>query len=415
LKFPERPRNISPRAAQDELFDLLDRTVQAHMISDVPIGVLLSGGVDSSGVLSFVAQHADRPVHTFTIGFDGKEAADERPFARIAAERFGTQHHEIAIGGAEFRDFLPKFVWHMEELVCEPPAIALYFVTKLARETGVKVVLSGEGGDEGFAGYNTYRNLAALERIRGLWPPLPKAAVAMARVAASVTGRRQFGRAANYLSTPFEQYYFSRTAAPDSYFHANKRQFFTADFQATLSQPAEDVVASLFSNVRHASPLARMLYIDTKTWLPDDLLIKADKMTMANSVELRVPLLDHHVLEFAASLPDNHKLHGSQTKYVLKNTLAGRVPQELLDRKKMGFPVPIRQWINSELAGFVSDVLLDSRSLSRGYLRRAAVENLIVEHREEANRGAELFSLLSFELWHREFVDRAPVPAVVQR
>ena len=412
LQFPRVPRKVSFAQARAELLDLLDRTVRSHMISDVPVGVLLSGGVDSTGVLSFAVDHADRPVHTFTIGFDGDQVVDERPFARLAAARYGAVPHETTIGPDEFREFLPRYVWHMEEMVCEPPAIALYYVTKLAREHGVKVVLSGEGGDEAFAGYNTYRNQLRVERIRLLGSPWRQTAAALANVAVRLTGRQRLACVARQLQTPLEQRYLSRTSQADGYF-ARRTNVYTDDFFEALSGRDSDEISALFGKVRGATPLSQMLYIDSKTWLPDDLLIKADKITMANSVELRVPLLDHHVLEFAAGLPDSYKVRGASMKHILKEALRQRVPREILDRPKAGFPIPVSRWLSSELHNYASDVLSDSRTYARGYLRRSAIDGLLAEHRRFANRGKEIFSLLVMELWHRQFID--PIGACAAR
>jgi asparagine synthase (glutamine-hydrolysing) len=410
LRFPLSPRQIPFEQARDELVDLLDRSVRAHMISDVPVGVLLSGGVDSSGVLSFAAEHSDRPIHTFTIGFEDEQVVDERPYACVAARHFGTRHADITISPNDFLDFLPKYVWHMEELVCEPPAIALYYVAKLAHEHGVKVVLSGEGGDEAFAGYNTYRNMLALETVRQLGAPWPRVAASLASAAARITRNQRFARIAGGLRTPLEQWYSGRTATPDSSFHALTGDLYTPDFRAALHSGSDNGTGTLFHPVERTTPLARMLYADTKTWLPDDLLVKADKMTMANSVELRVPLLDHHVLEFAASLPDHYKIRGSRTKRVLKEALRHRVPAPLLGRKKAGFPVPIIGWLTRDprLKAFVADVLTDPRTVARGYFQRSAIERLLEANSPSPETGKAVFSLLILELWHRAFVDDFP-------
>jgi asparagine synthase (glutamine-hydrolysing) len=411
LEFPKEPRKLSFSDAKAELVELLNTTVRSHMISDVPVGVLLSGGVDSSGILSFAAAHAETRVHTFTIGFDSEGAVDERPYARLTAERVGSQHHEISIGPNEFRDFLPKYTWHMEELVCEPPAIALYYVTKLARSAGVKVLLSGEGGDEAFAGYNTYRNQMRIERIRRLGAPFIQMAAGLLGMTGSLLKDPRFARAAKDLQIPLEQRYASRTANNGGFFNGLNPNVYTESFLAHLSDSSSNAL-NIPGGVHGTTPLSRMLYIDTKTWLADDLLVKADKITMANSVELRVPLLDHHVLEFAAGLPDNYKVRGSQGKYILKQALQDRVPQEVLHRPKAGFPVPVGRWLGRELASFAQQVLFDHRTCSRGYFRRAAVEQLMADHLREGNRGREIFSLLTLELWHRQFVDVQSAAAV---
>lgn len=412
LEFPPTARNLKFADAKAELDDLLDRTVRAHMISDVPVGVLLSGGVDSSGVLSYATAQGSGTVHTFTIGFGGQDVVDERPYARLAADRFGTEHHEITADAEEFQEALSTYVWHMEELICEPPAIGLYFVSKLARDAGVKVILSGEGGDEAFAGYNTYRNLLRVERIRRLGKPWPELAARLATTLGRLTGQKRLVRAASLFRSSLEEQYLGRTASASSYFGRLKRDLYTDAFQDALRANGLGEIASQHPRLEGVSPLSRMLYVDTKTWLPDDLLTKADKMTMANSVELRVPFLDHRVLEFAAQLPDSFKVRGGQTKHILKETLRRRVPAELLSRRKAGFPLPVSRWLRYELKDFVHSLLLDSKGSAREYLRRSTVQNLLAEHDRSGNRGKEVFSLVVLELWRRQFVG-APVNSTV--
>lgn len=404
LSFVKQTEKLPFVEAKRQLADLIDRTVEAHMVSDVPVGVLLSGGVDSTAVLSFAKRHASSTLNTFTIGFASKQLVDERPYARLAATQLGTAHHEITISPTQFRDFLPDYVWHMEESVCEPPAVALYFVTRLVRDHGIKVVLSGEGGDEAFAGYSTYPNQLYIERLRALGPRLTAAASLLARTAAHITHRQRFARMADLLRMPLESRYFSRTADPTSYFHRAEDALYTSDFRAATVDHRASLISELFDRLPAATPLSRMLYVDSKTWLPDDLLIKADKMTMANSVELRVPLLDHKLLEFAAALPDEYKVNGRKTKYILKETLRPHIPAAIIDRKKAGFPVPIESWINTDLREFFSDILTDSRTISRGYWKRSGIEAMLKDGARD-HLAAELFSLVTVELWHRQFVD----------
>jgi asparagine synthase (glutamine-hydrolysing) len=408
LSFPVNPRSVTFAQAKDELLDLLDKSVEAHMISDVPVGVLLSGGVDSSTVLTLAAQHTTKPLSTFTIGFDGTQFVDERPYAELVAKQVGADHHEITISPAQFRDFLPKYVWHMEEAICEPPAVALYFVTKLAREHGIKVVLSGEGGDESFAGYQTYPKQLWIERIRGMGSSWSSLSSELAHIIAQVTGQKRFADLARLLHLPLESRYFSRTANPTSYFRERQNELYSDDLKAAVDNYQENHLADLFAKMSGRSPLSRMLYVDSKTWLPDDLLLKADKMTMANSVELRVPLLDHKLLEFAAALPDNFKVRGHRTKHVMKEALRGKLPRAIIRRKKAGFPVPVMNWMNAPLRDYVRDILTDSRSLSRGYWKLSGIESMLAADRQ-AHLGAELFCLVTIELWHREFVDGTPV------
>ena len=413
LEFRPTAEHKTLDDAAAALSEMLSEAVRLHMISDVPVGILLSGGVDSTGVLSYAAKLTDKEIQTFTVGFEGEQFADERPYARLAAKRFGTRHYDITMTAEDFRDFLPRYVWHMEEPVCEPPAIALYYVSKLARQH-VTVLLSGEGGDEAFGGYSNYRNLLMLEALKaGLGPFCGVAGGALA-AAGSLTGS---GRAAKYaplLTTPLADYYFSRTASPFSFFNRSKRSLYTEDFSAQLDSGAEpaEVIRKLFGRVAGKDLLSQMLYIDTKTWLPDDLLIKADKMTMANSLELRVPLLDHKLLEFAATLPPAFKVHRLSTKRVLKRAFNGGIPREIIERKKTGFPVPYGRWLSRELAGYVSDTLTSGRAVSRGLLKPQAVAALLEESSANGRLTKEVFSLLVLELWHQQFADAIPEPGI---
>lgn len=403
LRFESSSRWARFDEAVDALQELLPRTVKDHMISDVPVGVLLSGGVDSTGVLRYAAEHADQQIRTFTVGFAGEGFADERPFARMAAQRYGTLHQDITMSAKDFHEFLPKYVWHMEEPVCEPPAVALYFVSRLARESSVKVLLSGEGGDEAFGGYQTYRNLLLLEGLKSAFGPA-KGLLRLGLKALGKVGWNNIGRYGDLVDLPLSHYYFSRTATPGTLFNRKKVTLYTKDFAHALSgEMPHRRTRSLFEHHDGHSPLNCMLYVDTKTWLPDDLLLKADKMTMATSVELRVPLLDSQVLEFAASLPPHFKVSGWSTKRVLKTALRGSVPREILMRKKTGFPLPYERWLRTELKDFVLDTLLDKNSALGTYFCRDAIQSIIDTHQRGTSCSAEVFCLLVLDSWHRQF------------
>jgi asparagine synthase (glutamine-hydrolysing) len=406
LQFTRERWGESFDEAAEELRELLGTTVRDHMIADVPVGVLLSGGVDSSAVLSFAVQRTDKKVKTFTVGFDGSNVVDERPYARLTAEQFGAEHYEISITPEDFWNFLPAYVWHMEEPVCEPPAVALYYVSKLAREH-VKVLLSGEGGDEAFAGYPNYANMLRLQQLSSILGPFSKPAGAAACILGALFRESRFQRYGQALGRALPTHYFSRTSGPRSFFNQQAPAFFTCEFSERTSavSPAE-FIAQLTSPVKDESLLRQMLYVDSKTWLPDDLLVKADKITMANSLELRVPLLDHEVLEFAASLPCNFKVRGRETKRVLKAAFAGVLPAEVLHRRKAGFPVPYESWLRHEFKNEIEEILLSDRARSRGYFEKDGVSRLLQVNRRESGYSKEVFSLLVLELWHRQFVDR---------
>ena len=404
LHFESGDRSL--HGAETELLKLLDESVQLHMISDVPVGFLLSGGVDSTAMLGLTVGKTDHPLSSYTLGFSEPGLADERPYARLAASRYGSEHHEMTITSKEFADFVPKFAWHMEEPVCEPQAIALYYVSRLAKAY-VKVLISGEGGDEAFAGYPIYRNLLWLERIKRVFGPF-KSPLSSRLSALNRTLRSpRIAKYAPLLNLPFESYYYSRTSNPGRFFNDHKSQLYSTSFAHCVNEDfSTGGVRKYLRNGGGSSLVNKMLYADTKTSLPDDLLLKADKMTMANSIELRVPLLDHKLLEFAASLPENFKVRGFTTKYIAKRALRDRVPKEILQRKKAGFPVPYESWMRTELKDWVRDILLDSETLSRGYFQKTCIEQLLKDDLQYKGYSKEILSLVALEAWHRMFLKR---------
>jgi asparagine synthase (glutamine-hydrolysing) len=407
LSFQQAESTLDIKTAEEQFTDLLDEAVQLHMISDVPVGFLLSGGIDSTAMLSFAADKTDQPISSYTVGFSSPGIIDERPYAKLAADTFRTEHHELTISSADFSDFMPGYIRHMEEPVCEPPAIALYYISQLARQH-VKVLISGEGGDEAFAGYSNYRNLVWFERLkRALGPGKRLASVAMRGIQAA-TGSAKVAKYEPLMNATLDSYYFSRTANPFNFFNSSPQQFYSSDLaEVSRKQWSVDPVARLFTSAAGYGNLSKMLYVDSKSWLPDDLLVKADKMTMANSIELRVPLLDHKVLEFAARLPENFKLRRFTTKYLARKALGARVPAKILERRKAGFPVPYQAWIRKDLKNWFRSLLLDSRTLQRGYFSRNAVEKLLEDNQEQRDYSKEIFSLAVLELWHRVFLDQS--------
>ena len=282
--------------------------------------------------------------------------------------------------------------------------MALYYITKLARES-VKVLISGEGGDEAFAGYQTYRGVLWVERLKSALGPLRGPLSHAVGAGNRIMKNSRVAKYAPLLANPFEDYYYSRSSGPDSFFNKNLNALYSSDFASRsdkrfATRPLKDIMA----NSQRFGLINRMLYVDTKSSLPDDLLLKADKMTMANSIELRVPFLDHKLLEFAASLPENLKVHGFTTKYLAKRALASRIPEPILKRRKAGFPVPFGAWLRTDLKEFVHEVLLDRTTLERGYFNPACIEWLLRENAESGRYAKEVLSLLTLELWHRAFL-----------
>jgi asparagine synthase (glutamine-hydrolysing) len=410
LQFNQSSAAPGLARSQNRLVELLQETVNLHMISDVPVGFLLSGGVDSTAMLSFASAVSANPISSFTVGFAAPNVIDERPYARLAAEKFGTQHYEITISPQEFLEFLPRYVWHMEEPVCEPPAVALYYVSQLAKNH-VKVLISGEGGDEAFAGYSNYRNLVWLERFKQLLGPTRTWAARSLRFLNQWLMSPKIAKYVPLFEPSLQDYYYSRTSTPFGFVGCNGGQLYSQDFADRLPQGASrDAVRRFTSNDPTRGTLETMLYVDTKTWLPDDLLVKADRMTMANSIELRVPFLDHRVLEFAASLPQHYKVRGVTTKYVVKKALAGRLPKQILARRKAGFPVPYEFWQRTALREWLRDILLDRQTLARGYFKKSGIEYLLSQNLDKGLYPKEVFCLAVLELWHRMFIDKFPRP-----
>lgn len=407
LSFSAPQTNLRVKEAEERLVGIIKQSVRDHMISDVPVGFLLSGGVDSTALLSFAVEETEKQISTFTIGFEGAGFADERYYAGVAARKFGTDHYDLSITADQFRDFLPDYVWHMEEPVCEPPGIALYYVSKLAKDH-VKVLISGEGGDEAFAGYQNYRNLVWLENIKKVVGPFKHIVGQLASFLAQGETLGRFNQYGQLMRMEFQEYYWGRTSNPCTFFNSNVNNLYNSSILNSSADNGEldHYRKSLFANIKNLDVLNQMLYIDSKTWLPDDLLVKADRMTMANSIELRVPLLDHTILEYAASLPTDFKLKGFTTKYILKKAFEGRIPHEILYRKKTGFPVPYEQWLADDLKEYVHDLLLDERTLSRGYFQRRAISSLLEERGRRRTSSKEIFLLVVLELWHRCFIDQ---------
>lgn len=309
----------------------------------------------------------------------------------------------MTISADQFQSFLPGYVWHMEEPVCEPPAIALYYLADLARKSSVKVLLSGEGGDEAFGGYQNYRNLLILESMKSFASPyqnlLRKGFNALSQI-----GLKRFDYYGRIAELPLSQYYLSRTSSPYSPLCSIKNLLYAKDFASLIS--SEDVyypTRKHFLRVRNESILNQMLYVDSKTWLPDDLLVKADKMTMASSVELRVPLLDFKVFEFAASLPDRFKIHKLSTKRILKAVLEPKIPTDIIKRKKTGFPVPYFKWLRHEMKELVCDYVLDRRNWIGHLFQKRPIEKLVAANQRGEGFDKEVFSLLVLAIWFETF------------
>ena len=382
-----------------DFLPLLKESVRLRLISEVPLGLFLSGGLDSSAILSIMSRIAGGRVKTFSVGYESNGARDdvsEFEYARLAANAFGADHYEFRLNSRQFEDSIPGLIWHLDEPMADPTIIPLYHLSKLAREH-ITVVLSGEGADEILAGYNIYSRMLKLET------PFLKPLARMMKWAPSEALRHY----ADLSAQPLDRRYrgVSRGFRPET-----KLSLIGADRARRSEQRLQSIFRAALHAPAGASPLNRMLYADTKIWLPDDLLLKADKMTMAAGIELRVPFLDHRLVEFAAGLPDRAKLDGSTGKVLLRQAMRGSVPDAIIDRPKKGFPVPLAQWLRGPLRPFLREQLLDSGSACASYFESREVERLLQQHEQgRQDRSGELWSLLVFETWHRKFVGQSQI------
>jgi asparagine synthase (glutamine-hydrolysing) len=389
---------MSEEECIQQALGLLRDSVRLQLRSDVPLGVFLSGGVDSSAVVALMHEMGIRDIRTFTVAYDFGPEYDETRYAQRVAQKFGTIHREVFVSPEEFRDFIPSLVWHMDEPVTESAAISLFFVSKLARED-VVVVLSGEGSDEVFGGYPIYKYMAALERYRLLPSPLRRGVI-------NPMLNRLGGKWNKYTelsNQPLAKRYtgvsFYETPVKERLYRPEIRNLFNGSAMPGL-------VGRYYEKTEGLDPLLRMMYLDVKSWLPDDLLVKADKMTMATSVELRVPFLDHRVVEFGGRIPPRLRIKGWETKYILKKAMEPYLPKEILYRGKMGFPTPLARMFQGDLRGYVEEVLTSDRFLDRGYFQPEAVRRMVAEHAAgERDHHRVLWQLLVLEEWHRRFID----------
>jgi asparagine synthase (glutamine-hydrolysing) len=398
-------REEKPRREEEyveELRALLEESVRMMLVADVPLGAFLSGGVDSSTVVGLMSRATNAPVKTFSIGFR-EDSFDELKYARLAAKHFQTDHRELIVT-PEVCGLVDELVRHFDEPFADQSSVPTYLVSKLAREH-VTVALSGDGGDELFAGYTRY----AVEQRRGGFARLPR--VLRRGVMSPLSRRLPHGaRGRNFIHNvaldPVERYLDNVSVFND----LSKPALYTAEFRRAL-RGAEGPAArfrALAARVPEGEPLDALLYLDSKTYLPGDILTKVDRMSMAVSLEARVPLLEQKLMEFAARVPAPLKMRGAESKYIFKRAVRGLVPDEILDRPKQGFGVPIGEWINRELRERIRDTFADGRTRRRGLVEPAYVDVLLSEHeRGRRDHSSALWSLFILELWHRAYADRA--------
>ncbi|HKP13637.1 MAG TPA: asparagine synthase (glutamine-hydrolyzing), partial [Blastocatellia bacterium] len=395
---------ITEAEAGERAIELLREAVRVRLMSDVPLGAFLSGGVDSSAVVALMSEMSPGRVKTFSIGFDEKDFSEIR-HARRVATHFDTEHHEFVVRPQAI-EVLPTLVRHYGEPYADSSAIPTYYLAKMTRRH-VTVALNGDGGDECFAGYERYAAMRLANRYQRL-PRFVRTQVierALGAIPAAGVSRSRLAKArrfAEVMSRPAGERYLRWTSAINDEL---KLELCTREFLAQ-TRPALRHVAPWFAGNGEMDVVDRALAADTFNYLPNDLLVKVDIASMAASLEARSPFLDHHLLEFAASLPASFKLRRLTTKALLKRALRGVVPAENLTRAKMGFGVPIGHWFRNELKGYLADAILSERALGRGYFNREVIKHLTHEHTSGRRDYAhQLWTLLMLELWHREFVD----------
>jgi asparagine synthase (glutamine-hydrolysing) len=387
--------------AVDQLRAVLTDAVRSHLVSDVPLGAFLSGGIDSSVVVSLMSQTSGARVKTFSIGFD-EPAFDELPHARRVADHLGTDHHEFIVkpDGVSILDALVR---HFDEPFADSSAIPTWYVSEMAARH-VTVVLSGDGGDELFGGYERYLPHPRVVQFDRYSPRALRrvAAVAAAGLPAGVRGK-------NFLR---------HVSRDDAGRYVDSIRFFSADDKAALlsadvrrrlnGSDVEAALAKHFAPYAHLPWPSQMMHFDADTYLPEDVLVKVDRMSMAHSIESRVPLLDNEVVAFASTLPADFKLKGGRGKHVLKELAATLLPKELVDRRKQGFGVPLGVWFRGNMRELFSDTLLSSRSLTRGYFRAPFIRRLVDEHVSgRRDHTLRLWQLVIFERWHAQYLDQA--------
>lgn len=396
---------LTEGACVERLRELIEESVRLHLLSDVPLGAFLSGGIDSSSVVATMARLTSGPVKTFSIGFT-EEDYNELEHARRVAKEFGTDHYELILK-PDILEIIEDLAWYLDEPFGDSSAIPTYMVSKMASEH-VTVVLSGDGGDELFAGYDKYL-VEANERRYRIPTPL--------RTLLGAVGRRLYhgAKGRNFLChfalSGWERYLDASTL----FKHDGKKMLFRADVFNRISQndPWRDHLGHLAG--ANGDWLSALQYLDVQRYLPLDILTKVDRMSMAHSIEARVPLLDHKLVEFAATIPPELKLRQGTTKYIFKQAMRGILPDEIIDRPKQGFAIPLGRWFRGQLGSFVRDLLLSERSRQRGIFNTAYIKQLIEWHEKGRPLDLQLWTLISFELWCRTFLDQGSGEPVVDR
>jgi asparagine synthase (glutamine-hydrolysing) len=411
--LPNSAPNQSETEHQEEILRLLRDSIRKRMMSDVPFGVFLSGGVDSSANVALMSELMSQPVRTYTVGFEDSDELNELESAQAVAKRFATDHHEVIIGQQEMQEFLPELIFHQDEPLADPVCVPLYYVSKLARDTGTIVVQVGEGADEIFAGYDWFRKYVRINEL--FWQQADKlplslrhslVAIAKPLMEASLNKRTAIELARRLGAG--EPLFWGGAIVFDEDF---KRRLLSHEMSARLDGLSSyNAVKSHLDHVALLRPdsdfAARMSYLELKLRLPELLLMRVDKITMATSVEARVPFLDHHLVEYAMSLPVDLKIKGSSGKHILKQALEKVLPADLLYRPKRGFGAPIREWFRGASGEMLSGLIMNSSIRRRELFDYAFIARLLDEHRRGTRDWSfHLWALLNVSLWYDRWID----------
>ena len=389
-----------------EWAEMFRESVRLRLMADVPLGMFLSGGIDSSAIAAVMSGMVDEPIKSFSVAFAEREA-NELEYARVVARAFKTDHHEIVVSPEEFFGALPTLIWHEDEPIAHPSSVALNFVSRLAARH-VKVVLTGEGSDEMLAGYGRYRktvyNLALGARYHKLAPAALRRVVRLGVEALpNARARQKLARTFLCLTPDIETIYFDNFSV---FSRVMQRDLLTPEARERIgSSDPYHAVTEYLDKTDAESLLERLLYVDTKTYL-HELLMKQDQMSMAASIESRVPFLDHKLVEHTARLPERMKLRGLTTKFILRQAMKGVLPGEILTRPKMGFPVPVGAWFRGRFRNVIDEYVLGERASGRGLFRQEFVRELVARHVSGGEDHSDrLWALVNFEMWLRRFVD----------
>lgn len=398
LAFSDEP--LSEQQSLGDLEKIFTEVCQQHLMSDVPFGIFLSGGLDSSAVVATVRRLLGTDPMTFTVGYTGAEDINEFQNSNLVSEHVGTEHHEVMLSPQQFSEWIPSLIWHLDEPVGDSACVPLFFLARRAKEHAT-VVHSGEGADEIFGGYSIYKKMLLLSRLQS--SPLGMIAGLFNGIASLASVGGKWGRYLRHMGLLLEERYRGVSAL---FLDGIKADVVNEDLRtaATKNSYLDDTFRTYYERAGSTTELNKMLYVDTKAWLPDDLLVKADKMTMAASIELRVPFLDHRMIEFAARLPMALKIKKGEGKYLLKKAMEPYLPKSIIYQPKKGFPVPIQQWFQHGLSQTAQDLVFSQQSTVSKFINSRVAVNMLHAHQNgQLDAADELWSLVVLEQWCRTY------------